>query len=132
MVDADRRTGDAPEAYNLVSGDFTVVVIRWRVDPLEGLRALAAHGAVNGYIDEEIDRLVNPVTPPKEWSYLWFLGPGEVYRSFEREGRAGAICCRTHRDTGLHHQGCAARLRAWHAAALVLEGRQAAVEIGRG
>ena len=59
-----------------------------------------AHGDVNGYVDEEIYRLVNPVTPPKDWSYLWFLGPAKVYRSFEREGRA-AICCRTHRDTGL-------------------------------
>jgi hypothetical protein len=90
-----------PEAYDLVSGDFTVLVIRWRVDPLEGLRALAAHGDVNGYIGDEIDRLVNPITPPKDWSYLWFLGTAEVYRSFERDGRAGAICCRTHRDTGL-------------------------------
>ena len=97
------RTGEQatpPEAYDLASGEFTVLVIRWRVDPLEGLRALAAHGDVNGYVGEEIDRLVNPVTPPKDWSYLWFLGPAEVYRSFEREGR-GAICCRTHRDTGL-------------------------------
>ena len=90
-----------PEAYDLVSGGFTILVIRWRVDPLEGLRALAAHGDVNGYINDEIDRLANPVTPPKDWSYLWFLGPAEVYRSFERSGRAGAICCRTHRDTGL-------------------------------
>ena len=90
-----------PEAYDLVSGDFTILVIRWRVDPLEGLRALAAHGDVNGYINDEIDRLANPVTPPEDWSYLWFLGPAEVYRSFERNGRAGAICCRTHRDAGL-------------------------------
>ena len=39
------RTGELatpPEAYDLVSGDFTILVIRWRVDPLEGLRALAA------------------------------------------------------------------------------------------
>lgn len=90
-----------PEAYSQVSGDFTILVIRWRVDPLTGLRALAAHGDVNGFVADEIDRLTNPVAPPRDWSYLWFLGPAEVYRSVERNGRAGAICCRTHRDVGL-------------------------------
>ena len=89
------------EAYNLVSGEFTIVVLRWRVEPLEGLRALALQGDVNGFIADEIDRLTNPVAPPRDWSYLWFVGPAEVYRSIERNGRAGAICCRTHRDVGL-------------------------------
>jgi hypothetical protein len=90
-----------PEDYQTVTGDFTILVIRWRVDQLAGLRAMAAYGDVNGFIADEIERLTRPVTPPKNWSYLWFLGPAEVYRSIERDGRAGAICCRTHRDVGL-------------------------------
>lgn len=97
-------TGDLatpPELYDMVSGDLTTLVIRWSVAPLEGLRALAAQGDINGFIASEIDRLTNPVIPPKDWRYLWFLGPAEVYRSAERGGRAGAICCHTHRDVGL-------------------------------
>jgi hypothetical protein len=85
-----------PEAYGAVSGDFTVLVIRWRVDPLSGLRALAAQGDVNGFVADEIDRLTHPAPPPRDWSYLWFLGPAEIYRADE-----GAICCRTRRDVGL-------------------------------
>jgi hypothetical protein len=96
------KTGELatpPEAYGQVSGSLTVLVIRWSVDPLEGLRGLAALGDVNGLIASEIDRLTSPVAPPEGWHYLWFIGPAEIYhRCRDQEA---AICCETHRDVGL-------------------------------
>jgi hypothetical protein len=98
-----------PEAYQMVSGAMSVAVIRWSVDPLEGLRQLAAQSGVNGrdnseataLIATEIDRLSNPVETPEGWRYLWFIGPAEIYRPCESTERAAAICCHTRHDVGL-------------------------------
>ena len=90
-----------PEAYRQVSGGLTVLVIRWEVEPLQGLRALAALGDVGGLAGSEIDRLTHPVAPPEGWRYLWFVGPAEIYRSCRDHGSGTAICCDTHRDVGL-------------------------------
>lgn len=89
------------EVYNLVAGGLTVLIIRWRTEPIDGLNRLRALGDVSGLIASEIDRLNNPVVPPAGWSYLWFLGPAEIYRSCRTSEEQPAICCHTHRDVGL-------------------------------
>lgn len=90
-----------PEAYQQVSGTLTVLVVRWGVEPLEGLRSLAALGDVNGLVLSEIARLTDPVTPPEGWHYLWFIGPAEIYRRCRGADDEPAICCDTDRDVGL-------------------------------
>jgi hypothetical protein len=98
------RTGELAtpdDVYEQASGSLTALVVRWRVEPLDGLEKLAALGDVDGLIASEIDRLNNPVVPPQGWSYLWFVGPAEIYRPCRTPEKASAICCHTHRDVGL-------------------------------
>lgn len=98
------RTGELAtpgEAYQQVTGGLTVLVVRWSGDPLQGLERLAALGDVDGLIASEIERLRHPVVPPEGWSYLWFVGPAEIYRTCRDRDREPAICCDTHRDVGL-------------------------------
>ena len=89
------------EAYEQVTGGLTVLVVRWGLDPLDGLRRMAGVGDVGGLIASEIERLSHPVVPPEGWSYLWFVGPAEIYRACRGRDQEPAICCETHRDVGL-------------------------------
>lgn len=89
------------EVYEQVTGILTALIIRWRGEPMVGLQKLAALGDVDGLIATEIDRLTAPVIPPPGWSYLWFIGPAEIYYPCPSPGRDSAICCNTHRDVGL-------------------------------
>ena len=98
-VNGQQNTPD--EVYEQVSGLLSVLLIRWRVAPIDGLKKLAALGDVADLIAGEIERLINPVLPPPGWHYLWFLGPAEIYRPASLAERKNAICCETHRDVGL-------------------------------
>lgn len=89
------------EVYEQASGCLTALIVRWRDEPIEGLKRLAALGDVDGLIASEIDRLTDPVVPPHGWNYPWFVGPAEVYRSCRTPEKPSAICCHTHRDVGL-------------------------------
>lgn len=71
------------EAYAGLSGGFDVSLIRWRGDAAAGLATLAGEPIVRS----ELERLTHPHRPPAGWSYLWFLGEAEVFRSAEVEGR---------------------------------------------
>jgi hypothetical protein len=98
------RTGELAtpdEVYEQAIGNLTVLLIRWRIDPLEGLKKLAAMGDVGGLIAGEIDRLSLPVPTPPGWNYLWFVGPAEIYRPCSEQDYASAICCHSHNDVGL-------------------------------
>ncbi|WP_337288803.1 DUF3047 domain-containing protein [Candidatus Methylomirabilis sp.] len=98
------KTGDLgtpTDVYELAEGGLSVLLIRWRTDPLKGLKSLAALGAVGDLITTEIDRLTSPVILPKGWSYLWFVGPAEIYRACQAPQREHAICCHTRSDVGL-------------------------------
>lgn len=93
-----------PEVYGQAAGTLTVLLIRWRCAPLEGLKKLAALGDVEGLIAGEIDRLTHPVPTPPGWDYLWFVGPAEIYRPCVEAGHKPAICCHSHNDVGLLHK----------------------------
>ncbi len=98
------RTGELAtpdDVYEQVNGSLTVLILRWRAEPIEGLKKLAALGDVDSLIASEIDRLSNPVVPPPGWRYLWFLGPAEIYQPCQTPEKQAAICCHTHRDGGL-------------------------------
>jgi hypothetical protein len=62
------RQGDLAtpdEAYAGVTGDLDMLILRWQGDPIDGLERLAALGDVDDLLALEIDRLLNPVLPPK-------------------------------------------------------------------
>jgi Protein of unknown function (DUF3047) len=94
------------EAYDMAEGDLTVLVVRWRSDPLEALKQIAASGDVNGLIAMEIDRFANQVPVPKGWEYLWFIGPSEIYKECNDHGRDHAICCHSDNNGALLTKEC--------------------------
>jgi hypothetical protein len=98
---ANGQQNTPDEAYEQVSGVLSVLIVRWSIAPLEGLKKLTALGDVAGLAGGEIDRLKNPIMPPPGWHYLWFLGPAEIYRPALLPEKKHAICCETHRDVGL-------------------------------
>lgn len=87
------------EFYDLVTGSFEILLIRWQGQALAGLLQLAQLDAHNEFIALEIDRLQFPVITPANWSYLWFLGPAEIYQ-LQHQDKA-TMCCHTHNDCGL-------------------------------
>ncbi len=85
------------EEYSEVSGGMTLLVVRWRTDPLEGLRQLAAFGDPAGLLAMEIDRLTVPISRPEGWEPLWLIGPTETFQ----QNSGGPIRCRTQADTAI-------------------------------
>jgi hypothetical protein len=62
------RTGDLAtpdEAYAGAEGDLAMLIIRWRTDPLAGLKGLAALGDVDDLLALEIDRCRTQCCHPK-------------------------------------------------------------------
>lgn len=93
--------GTPAELYDNAIGNLTVLLIRWRIDPLNGLKMITEHGDVGHLVTTEIDRLTSPILPPEGWSYLWYMGPAEIYQACNEPERESAICCHTHNDGGL-------------------------------
>ena len=89
------------EAYQIVEGKLWVLLLRWQGEAEQGLRTLAALGDVEGLVAQELDRLEHPVALPEGWRYLWFIGPAEIYRPCQAQGRDHAIGCHTRSDVGL-------------------------------
>jgi hypothetical protein len=86
--------------YRDVSGGLRILVIRWTGSAAEGLQALSQLADPGGYFSSEIERIEQGDTTPSGWSYLWHLGPAEIYRQHNDEGRE-CIHCRTHEDVGI-------------------------------
>jgi hypothetical protein len=92
------------DAYRRMEGSSEVLVVRWAVEPLEGLKRLAKLGDVASLLAAEIDRLEHPVNSPPGWEYLWFLGPAEIYTAAPVTSQRPSIVCYTHRDAGILHK----------------------------
>jgi hypothetical protein len=88
--------------YAKVSGGMSVLVLRWSngVDVGGLFEALARDTRAPGLVRAEAERLAHPVSTPDHWDYLWYLGPGEIYRSSSADGRP-TLCCHTHGDVGI-------------------------------
>lgn len=97
--EGDLATPD--EAYAAVTGDLDLLILRWQVEPLDGLKRLEKLGDVDQLLEIEIDRMLNPVLPPKGWEYLWFIGPAETYRACRTDRHESAICCHSNNDAAL-------------------------------
>ena len=89
--------------YGKVSGGLSVLAVRWRpgVDVAALFRGFAHDTRVPGLVLAEAQRLDQPVPAPEHWDYLWYLGPGEIFRpGLAPDGRR-SIGCHTHGDVGI-------------------------------
>jgi hypothetical protein len=101
------------DAYRQMVGGLGVVVLRWAVQPLEGLQRILPLGDVGSLLASEIDRLQNAVKPPAGWEYLWFLGPSEIYSAGPPSpAQRASIACHTHRDAAILHKDVSVPLSA--------------------
>ena len=124
-------TAVGTDAYRQMEGGICVLVVRWAVQPLEGLKRLVAFGDVASLMALEIERLEHPVSPPQSWEYLWFLGPAEIYTAGPPAPQSPSIVCYTHEDAGILHKDVSlplthdARLRwAWKVDVLPCQSRE--------
>jgi hypothetical protein len=96
--DGTLRTG--ADEYGKVTGGMTVLLVRW-ARGTDVARTLDGAGTAPGIVRAEVARLLaNPVTPDG-WDYLWYLGPGEIYRAGHASDGHPTICCDTHGDVGI-------------------------------
>lgn len=97
-VNAYGRMANAAVLEESAAGGFTVLVIRWRVDAVDGLRELAqGTGPAARLAEEELRRLHNPVVIPEGWKYLPSLGDAGVFSRVDTPG-AAVIRCRCDND----------------------------------
>jgi hypothetical protein len=102
-ADPSGRLATPPGDYAKVSGGMSVLVLRWSrgTDVAELFRGFSRDTRVPGLVLAEAVRFDQPVPVPERWEYLWYLGPGEIFRpSLTRDGRP-AIGCHTHGDVGI-------------------------------
>ena len=102
-ADPSGRIGTPAGEYAKVSGGLSVLTLRWpRGSDVHGLfRDFARDTRVPGLVLAEAERFDQPVPTPDSWDYLWFVGPGEIFRpSLAPDGRP-AIDCHTHCDAGI-------------------------------
>lgn len=95
------RTGDLAvpaDNYKYAEGGISVLIVRWAVDPLEGVQRLLQRGDVESFLSCEIDRLKNSISKPDGWQYAWFAGPSEIYSVVPHAHWRQAIGCYTHED----------------------------------
>lgn len=95
----NRKQDDA--VYKEVSGELRILAIRWAGSAAEGLAALAGTGDYAGLLMSELQRLRHPPAAPEGWTYLWHLGPAEIFTKQPGEDGQACIHCRTHADVGI-------------------------------
>jgi hypothetical protein len=83
-----------------VSGGMTVLLVRWA----PGVNVAGLLGACDGPdpVQAEAARLATDLQPPEGWDYLWYLGPGEIFRpGTPLPSGQPTLCCDTHGDVGI-------------------------------
>jgi hypothetical protein len=112
-ADRSGRLATPASDYASVSGAMSVLVIKWRKGTdVPGLfRNWARDTRIPGLVLAEAQRLDQPVPTPDHWEYLWYIGPGEIYRSSMTSGGQATICCDSHRDAGILRKDAAAPLQ---------------------
>jgi hypothetical protein len=96
----DGELAGGAEGYALLGGGIDAVVIRWRDDASAGLAALAAALPQATLLRAEAGRVASPVPVPAGWTYLWFLGRGDLYTPVEAGG-GRSIRAVTEDDVGI-------------------------------
>jgi len=87
--------------YENVSGEVSILVIRWAGDALGSLKKLLTTGDYDGRLKNEIERYEGGDTTPSGWHYLWHLGPGEIYHSQQSPAGGPCIHCHTQGNVGI-------------------------------
>jgi hypothetical protein len=89
--------------YAKVSGGMTVCIVAWQpgVEAQTALAQSAAAAQPPDAVAAELQRLSEPVPSVAGWDYLWYLGPGEIYRPTRTPQGAAAIRCETQGDVGI-------------------------------
>jgi hypothetical protein len=102
-ADPSGRLGTDPAEYSRVSGGLSVLVIRWAqgTDAAGVFRDAIAAPDTPELVRDEAERQRAQTEPPPGWSYLWYLGPGEIYRPVAAPDSRPAILCHTHGDVGI-------------------------------
>jgi hypothetical protein len=95
--------GHGAADYRKVSGGMAVLVVRWSpgVDVDRWLNDAASAADAPQPIRDEARRIATTVPTPSDWHYLWYLGPGEIYRNCTTPDGHAAISCDTHGDVGI-------------------------------
>jgi hypothetical protein len=89
--------------YAKVSGGMSVLVVRWQrgVDVAALFRGFSRDTRIPGLVLAEAQRFDQPVPSPEHWDYLWYLGPGEIFRPGLAPDGGRSIGCHTHGDVGI-------------------------------
>lgn len=93
-----------PESgYAKASGGMTVCVVAWQpgVDVTRALAQGDPGAPTPDAVRAELRRLAEPAPGVAGWDYLWYLGPGEIYRPAHTPQGAAAIRCETQGDVGI-------------------------------
>ncbi len=111
--DTSGQLGTDVRDYAKVSGELSVLVMRWnaKTDVAAFFRELTAEASAPELALEEQDRQANPVDSPAGWNYLWYLGPGEIFRPARTDAGHPSICCHTHEDVGILRKDASLPLR---------------------
>lgn len=81
-ADETGALASSPRIYDRVAGGFEVLVILWLQDPQAGLRLLASGGGPAAKeFAAELASLLNPVSTPPGWKYLWEVGDAEAFKA---------------------------------------------------
>ncbi len=89
------------EAYAGLTGGIDVLVLHWRGEAQVGLQAIQRAAPGEPLIEAELARIASPAVRPAGWSYLWFLGQSETFRTVRpRDGRP-CIGCTTEDDVAI-------------------------------
>ena len=100
-ADTQGNRKQSDDVYKEVSGELKILVVRWANGVLAGLRALQDIDDPEGRFSDELARMEQGDTTPPGWSYLWHLGPAEIYRHHLDDTAGNCIHCRTHADVGI-------------------------------
>jgi len=112
-ADPSGRLGTPAEGYAQVSGGMSVLAVKWArgTDVHQLFRDFARDTRVPGLVLAEAERFDQPVPVPEQWDYLWYLGPGEIFRPGVTDDGRPAIGCRTHGDVGILRRDARVALR---------------------
>lgn len=98
--DAQGRLSTPLAEYAKAVGGLTIVVFRWNGDAAAGLAALSSQPGAGELVSSEAARLREHAEPPAGWSYLWFIGQSEIFRSQADDGHR-CIACHTSRNVAI-------------------------------
>ncbi|WP_439106559.1 DUF3047 domain-containing protein [Congregibacter sp.] len=89
------------DVYKANRGLFRILVVVWGGAAEESIRKLLGD-KTEANLSDELSRIEQGATTPEGWTYLWHVGPAEIFRSGHSSGD-GTPCihCRTHEDVGI-------------------------------